>query len=80
MMARGMVIALLAMLGACTTAREIYLPNGSQGHDIRCDGIGNKMENCYQRAGEICGSKGYDIATPQGAYSGMHSLFIKCKE
>jgi hypothetical protein len=80
MMARGMVIALVAMLGACTSAREIYLPNGSLGHDIRCDGFANRMENCFQRAGEICGAKGYDLVTPQGIYIGVNSLFVRCKE
>jgi len=80
MMTRGVVIALLAVLGGCTTAKEIYLPNGAKGHDIRCGGVGNKMENCFQKAGEICGSKGYDLAAPQGSYVGLNSLFIKCKE
>jgi hypothetical protein len=80
MMARGVVIALLAVLGGCTTAKEIYLPNGAKGHDIRCDGFSNRMENCFQKAGDICGPKGYDVVIPQGSYTGMNSLFIKCKE
>jgi hypothetical protein len=80
MMARGVAMALLALLGGCTSAKEIYLPSGSKGYDIRCDGITNRMENCFQKAGEICGSKGYDPATPPGAYTGINSLFIKCRE
>jgi hypothetical protein len=80
MMARGVAIALLAMLGACTTAKEIYLPDGSKGHDIRCDGFANRMENCFQKAGDLCGAKGYDLVSPQGNYIGINSLFIKCKE
>jgi hypothetical protein len=80
MMARGVAIAFLAMLAGCTTAKEIYLPNGSKGQVIRCDGIGNRMDDCYQKAGDVCGSKGYDLATPPGSYSGISSLFIKCKE
>lgn len=80
MMARGVAIALLAMLGACTTAKEIYLPNGSKGHDIRCEGLGNRMENCFQKAGSLCGAKGYDVVNPQGSYIGVNSLFIRCKD
>ena len=80
MTARGMVMVLLAMLGGCTTAKEIYLPNGSKGHDIRCDGLASRMENCFQKAGEICGSKGYDVVNPQGSYGSPGSLFIRCKE
>jgi hypothetical protein len=80
MMARGVALALLALLGGCTTAKDIYLPNGTKGYDIRCDGLGNRMENCFQKAGDICGPKGYDQVNPQGSYVGINSLFIKCRE
>ena len=80
MMARGLAMALLALLGGCTTAKEIYLPNGVQGYDIRCDGLTNRLENCFQKAGEICGAKGYDLANVQGSYIVTSSLLIKCKE
>jgi hypothetical protein len=72
-------MALLVLLGGCTTSKEIYLPSGAKGFDIRCDGIGNRMENCFQKAGDLCGAKGYEQANPQGSYIGT-SLFIKCKE
>ena len=81
MMARSVGMALLVLLGGCgTTSKEIYLPTGAKGFDIRCDGIGNRMENCFQKAGDLCGAKGYDQANPQGSYIGANSLFIKCKE
>jgi hypothetical protein len=80
MTARGAIVAaFLALLGGCTTAKDIYLPDGAKGVDIRCDGLGNRMENCFQKAGDICGAKGYDQVNPPGTYGGINSLFIKCK-
>ncbi len=79
MMARSLVIALLAILAGCTTSKEMYLHDGSRGYDIRCDGIGDRVENCFQKAGEICGAKGYDITSPQGSVTQTRSLFIRCK-
>ena len=80
MFARSMAITLLAILGGCTTSKEMYLPDGSSGHNINCDGIASSMQSCFQKAGEICGSKGYSIASTQGSYVLTRSLFIKCKE
>ena len=80
MIARAAAMAFLATLGACTTAKDIYLPSGAKGSDIRCDGIGNRMENCFQKASDICGAKGYDVVNPPGGYAGMNSLLIKCRE
>jgi hypothetical protein len=79
MMARSLAIALLAMLAGCTTSKEMYLSDGSRGYDIRCDGITNRVENCFRKAGEVCGAKGYDITTPQGSVTLTRSLFIRCK-
>jgi hypothetical protein len=79
MMGRGMMIVLLAMLGGCTTAKEMYLHDGSMGYNISCDGVANRAENCFQKAGELCGSKGYDITSPQGSVTYTRSLFVRCK-
>jgi hypothetical protein len=79
MMARSVAIALFAMLAGCTTSKEMYLHDGSSGYNINCDGIANRAENCFQKAGEICGSKGYDVTSPQGSVTYTRSLFIRCK-
>ena len=55
----------LALVG-CATSREIYLPDGSIGYNIQCDGAANSISNCFQKAGELCGSKGYLLLNREG--------------
>lgn len=59
--------ALLALLlGGCAFAQPMYMPDGSQGYNISCDGAANSIGKCFQKAGELCGTGGYDIVTREG--------------
>jgi hypothetical protein len=60
------VVALLTTLLGCAMSKEMYLPDGSKGHNISCDGSANGMGNCFQKAGELCGSKGYYVLNREG--------------
>jgi hypothetical protein len=66
MLMRTMGVTLVAVLGGCAFSQEIYLPDGSKGHNISCDGSANSMGNCFQKAGELCGAKGYYIVNREG--------------
>jgi hypothetical protein len=85
---RYVVVACLAMLAGCTTAQEIYFPDGTRGHRVSCDTCATGPADCYQKAGEICGANGYTIVNmPDGtissysrSYSSPGDLFIKCKD
>jgi hypothetical protein len=66
MLVRIVVIALLTALVGCATSKEMYLSDGSKGHNISCDGSANSMGNCFQKAGELCGSKGYYVLNREG--------------
>lgn len=55
----------VALIG-CATAREMYLPDGSIGYNIQCDGSANSISNCFQKAGELCGSRGYALLNREG--------------
>lgn len=41
------------------TKSEIYLPDGSVGYNISCDGSALSSSECYNKAAEICKEKGY---------------------
>ncbi|HXJ34181.1 MAG TPA: hypothetical protein VMS22_09085 [Candidatus Eisenbacteria bacterium] len=83
---RYIVVACLAMLAACTTAHDIYFPDGTRGHRVSCDTCVTVPADCYQKAGEICGANGYTIVNMPGGttssysygYSSTRDLFIKC--
>jgi hypothetical protein len=88
MSTRYVVVACLAILAGCTTAQEIYFPDGTRGHRIGCDTCATGPADCYQKAGEICGANGYTIVNMPGgtissyssSYSSPGDLFIKCKD
>lgn len=58
-------IAMLGLAG-CVTAKDAYLPDGRLGHTINCSGTALTWDACFQRAGEICQAKGYDVVSQVG--------------
>jgi hypothetical protein len=73
---------------------ETYLPDGERGHSISCSGAGTSWADCYEKAGQACGAKGYDViaggsdqttavaGNKYGVYGGTtnnRSILVKCK-
>lgn len=90
-----LVLTTALALSACATAKETYMPDGRLGYNINCSGQALSWGECYQKAGEICGGKGYDIlaqtgdqgstmaANQFGLYGGAvitRSLVVACKQ
>lgn len=87
-------LSLCLFLGGCAFASSAYLPDGSQGHNISCSGRESSWGACYQKAGEICGARGYQTIEKSGdsssglsgnqfgLYGGTYNsrnMLIKCK-
>ena len=64
---------LTILLSSCAIANKTYLPDGSLGYSISCDGSAVGMNVCFEKAGDICGSKGYKLLNREGQiiYSGV---------
>lgn len=88
-------VALCTVVVGCATSKETYLPDGEKGHSINCSGAALNWGMCYEKAGEICGRRGYEViagGTDQGVvvvgnqyglYGGSvtnRSMLIKCKK
>lgn len=88
------VLAVLALAG-CATAKTTYLPDGSQGHSIQCSGTALNWGMCYEKAGALCGAKGYEVVTRSGDQGAIvsgsqtgvfggsvmnRSMLVKCKQ
>ena len=88
-------IALVLIVAGCASARQTYTSEGKVGHSLNCSGTARSWGMCYEKAGELCGAKGYVVleksgeqgaiasATPQGGFaSSTHSrsMIIQCKE
>jgi hypothetical protein len=84
------IASVTLILAACTTSQPLYTPDGHAGQAIRCAGTINSWNGCYQRAGEICGKRGYDILQQSGengfvasgdfaSTTNNRTMVIKCK-
>lgn len=86
--------AVLLSLAGCATSSKTYGPDGREAYTINCSGGALNWGQCYEKAGSICGARGYDIlnkdtdgnssigATQHGLYgsaSNSRSLVISCK-
>jgi len=87
-------ILAVALLAGCATAKPTYGPDGSAAHSLDCSGTARNWGMCYEKAGELCKERGYEIlaggtdaittaaATRDGFYGGSgftRNLVIKCK-
>jgi len=90
----GFISITLVLILGCATERQIYTPDGQRGYHINCGGTANNWGTCYEKAGEICGHRGYEIldkstehghmtsVTQWGVYSSPtieRNITIKCK-
>lgn len=74
----ALATAVAVMLTGCVSSQPMYTASGAQGHSITCTpgwtgGIVGAVANastswaqCYQKAGELCGARGYDIIQQVG--------------
>ena len=82
------------LLSSCATANKTYTSSGEQGYSINCSGTALNWGMCYEKAGNLCGEKGYEVlektgdqgATVSGNQFGLYggsvmnrSMIIKCK-
>jgi hypothetical protein len=62
------VLGIALIFGGCVSSQETFTPSGQKGHVISCPSqgaFGNMTHwgTCFQRAGEICGARGYTVLT-----------------
>ncbi|SOD16494.1 hypothetical protein [Nitrosomonas ureae] len=61
-----MLIVFAGMLQGCATSREVFLADGAKGYNINCSGSGKNYSHCLEKAGDICGTRGYHVLNQQG--------------
>ena len=89
-----LLVLLAAALSGCATVSQVYAPSGAVGYNVDCSGDFGTWNQCYEKAGEICGARGYNIESKtdqpveitswnkQGGSSytsGYRSILIVCK-
>lgn len=90
-----MLLLFALILNSCATSSKTFTAEGKEGYSITCSGSALNWGMCYEKAGNICGSKGYEVleksgdqgavlsGNQYGLYAGSvinRSMIIKCKE
>ena len=62
---QSIVFAALILSG-CATSSQTYTPDGRIGYSLNCSGLALNWGMCLEKAGNICGTKGYEIISASG--------------
>lgn len=90
--ARLVLIGLAVVCLVCCaniTPRPINGPSGRPAYTMQCSGMGRTLEDCYQKAGELC-SRGYTVIDRDSSIVAVpaaggvmaaprHMLAVECK-
>jgi hypothetical protein len=90
-MNKSILLVLVVVIGGCATAKPTYGPDGRAAYAVDCSGTAGSWGMCYEKAGSLCGSAGYTvasqssdkgvIATPSILASTIsRSLLVECKK
>ncbi|MGI9228810.1 MAG: hypothetical protein ACR2P9_03020 [Gammaproteobacteria bacterium] len=60
------LLILIIFASGCATSKNIYLSDGSEGYSISCDGAAVGINVCFEKAGQLCGTKGYNLINREG--------------
>jgi hypothetical protein len=64
-MIRTSIVSIVSMAivlaTGCTQVTHIHLPDGRPGYLVRCPGWTGNWSKCLSRAGQICGSREYEM-------------------
>jgi hypothetical protein len=61
-----LLLAITTSLLGCIRSSNLYLGDGSLGHEIDCDGQWVSIDSCFNKAAEICGSNEFETVTREG--------------
>ena len=74
-----LLISYFVLIGCAKVVTSMFVgPNGRQGVNMKCSGMGRTMDKCYQKASQLCPT-GYNIIETI-ATGRQRSMAIECKE
>jgi hypothetical protein len=59
----GTLLILAITLSSCASSKQTFGPDGRPSYSLNCSGLARNWGMCLEKAGELCGTKGYDIVT-----------------
>lgn len=61
-----LLIVIGMVLTGCASASKTYTSEGKEGFSLNCSGTARNWGMCYEKAGELCGARGYDVLEKSG--------------
>ena len=70
---------MIALIGAvslcgCATVNKTFAPDGRKAYTLNCSGLARGWDMCFDAAGKICGSAGYDVLDRSDEKSGSAAI------
>lgn len=62
------IFAITLFLFGCASASKTYAPDGRVAYSLDCSGTARNWGMCYEKAGELCTTRGYDVITVNGEH------------
>jgi|SRR5262245_56689295 len=66
------------VLGGCASSSSTYGPNGRPAYTLNCSGWARTWGMCAEKAGELCGERGYDVVAANGGHLGTVAAINSC--
>lgn len=60
------MLVLAMTVSGCATSRDVRLADGWMAHVVSCGGPLLNMGHCLEKAGEVCGGRGYVVLNKSG--------------
>ncbi|WP_202966744.1 hypothetical protein [Cupriavidus sp. IDO] len=55
------ITAVAILIAGCASASKTYGPDGREAYALNCSGLARTWGACLERAGDICGERGYNV-------------------
>jgi len=69
-----LALAAVSLCGCAVSVKSVYGPDGGEAQAITCSsGWGLDWSDCFEKAGEICGTRGYKVWNQASTQSGVIS-------
>ena len=67
---RYALLAVAIMISGCASSSTTYGPDGREAHALNSSGWARTWAMCAEKAGEICGTRGYEVVAGRGGTAG----------
>lgn len=68
---RVLALSAVVAVAGCASSSKTYTADGREGYSLDCSGTARNWGMCLEKAGDICGTRGYDVLERTGDQGAM---------